>query len=126
MIIRRFEEFLATNYDRPLYLAEICTAIGASERTLRMCCQEHLGTGPVRYLWLRRIHLARRALILANPETKTVAQTATDHGFWELGRFSVEYRALFGESPSDTLRGPADERRTSRDGLSALRFSDSA
>jgi AraC-like DNA-binding protein len=106
-IIARFEEFLAENHDRPLYLAEICAAIGVLERTLRNCCQEHLGMGPARYLWLRRMHLARRALITANPAMATVATIAMDHGFWELGRFSVRYRALFGESPSASLRRPA-------------------
>jgi AraC-like DNA-binding protein len=103
-IVNRFEEFLEARPDEPVYLAEICTAIGTSERTLRTCCQEVLGVGPVRFLWLRRMHLARRALAHADGETTTVTEIATMHGFWELGRFSVEYRALFGESPSRSLR----------------------
>jgi AraC-like DNA-binding protein len=109
-IIARLENLLAANQDRPLYLAEICATTGVSERTLRVCCHEHLGMGPVRYLWLRRMHLARAALIRADPASATVTSIATDHGFWELGRFSVEYRRLFGESPSLALRGAPDRR----------------
>ncbi|WP_407174892.1 helix-turn-helix domain-containing protein [Bradyrhizobium sp. STM 3562] len=60
--------------------------------------------GPIRFLTLRRMHLARRALLRAEPGSATVTRVVTDHGFWELGRFSVAYRALFGESPSETLR----------------------
>jgi AraC-like DNA-binding protein len=35
----------------------------------------------------------------------TVKEIATGFGFLELGRFSVEYRKVFGESPSQTLHG---------------------
>jgi AraC-like DNA-binding protein len=125
-IIKRFEELLAANCDRPMYLAEICAATGASERTLRVCCEEHLGMGPIRYLWLRRMHLARRALILADPAKATVTQIATEHGFWELGRFAVSYRALFGESPSASLGRPSNDRRIFHDRPSALADSESA
>jgi transcriptional regulator GlxA family with amidase domain len=38
-----------------------------------------------------------------------VTQIATDHGFWELGRFSVNYRAIFGEVPSETLHRPSND-----------------
>ena len=110
LIVARLEEFLETRSDEPLYLAEICAAIGVAERTLRAACEEHLGMGPIRYLTLRRMHLARRALLRADPLKATVTQIATDYGFWELGRFSVAYRALFGESPLDSLRLPSDER----------------
>jgi AraC-like DNA-binding protein len=65
--------------------------------------------GPIRYLWLRRMHLTRRALLQASPATATVTAIATDHGFWELGRFASEYRALFGETPVASLRRPAAE-----------------
>jgi AraC-like DNA-binding protein len=53
------------------------------------------------------MNLARRALRRANAETKTVTEIASDYGFWELGRFSVAYRSLFGESPSKTLHRAA-------------------
>jgi AraC-like DNA-binding protein len=110
-IVARFEEYLEANPDQPLYLTEICAAIGVAERTLRAACEEHLGMGPIRYLSLRRMHLVRRALLRADPSTATVTRLVTDHGFWELGRFSVTYRALFGESPSESLRRPPDGRR---------------
>ncbi|KRQ14661.1 AraC family transcriptional regulator [Bradyrhizobium manausense] len=103
-IVTRFEEFLAANPDRPLYLTEICAAIGVAERTLRASCEEHLGMGPIRYLTLRRMHLVRHALLSADPSNSTVTRIVTNHGFWELGRFSVAYRTLFGETPSETLR----------------------
>lgn len=108
-IIARFEEFLEANPDRPLFLTEICAAIGVAERTLRASCEEHLGMGPIRFLTLRRMHLAHSALLRADPSKSTVTRIVTDQGFWELGRFSVAYRELFGESPSETLRRPAEQ-----------------
>jgi transcriptional regulator GlxA family with amidase domain len=76
--------------------------------------------GPIRYLTLRRMHLVRRALMRAETSNATVTGTATDHGFWELGRFSVAYRELFGESPSETLRRPAEQPKNSFNRPSSL------
>lgn len=104
-VMQRFERALGENKGNPLYVAEICAAIGVSDRTLRLHCMEHLGMSPHRYLWLRRMNLARHALLAADPTENTVTEIATDYGFWELGRFAVAYRKLFGESPSATLRG---------------------
>ena len=63
---------------------------------------------PKQYLLLRRMQLARWALRAASPEATTVTELATRYGFWQLGRFAVEYRALFGETPSATLQRQAD------------------
>jgi AraC-like DNA-binding protein len=112
--MRRLENFLEANSDRTVYAAELCAAAAVSDRTLRALCHEHLGMSPTRYLWLRRIHLARRALRMADPATTTVTEIATNYGFWELGRFSVAYRALFGESPSATLRRPPEDPRSQK------------
>jgi transcriptional regulator GlxA family with amidase domain len=105
IVMRRFWRVVEENPEQPLYIPEICKAIKLPSRTLRMCCQEHLGMGPKRYLMLRRMHLARRALRQVGPDAASVTDIATRFGFWQLGRFAVEYQFLFGESPSATLRG---------------------
>jgi transcriptional regulator GlxA family with amidase domain len=125
-VLARFEEVLAERANDPLHLAEICAAIGTPERTLRLCCQAHLGMGPIRYLWLRRMHLARRTLARADANAASVTSIAIDHGFWELGKFSVAYRALFGEAPSATLRRSPDDAAPPRGSPLALPFVGSA
>src|SRR5499427_3104092 len=110
-VMRRLENFLEANPDSTLHLTDLCAAAAASDRTLRILCQEHLGMSPTRYLWLRRMHLARRALRMADPTTATVTEIATSYAFWELGRFAVAYRSLFGETPSATLRRPPEDPR---------------
>ncbi|HME26051.1 MAG TPA: helix-turn-helix transcriptional regulator [Acetobacteraceae bacterium] len=110
-IMRRLEQVLEANEQRPLYLTELCAKVGVSARVLRAQCQQHLGMSPHRYLWLRRMHLARRALTMADPVHATVTNIANDYGFGELGRFAVTYRALFGELPSAALSRPPDARR---------------
>lgn len=118
-IMARFEAYLEAHPREPLYLTEICAAVGASERTLRIACAKHLGIGPIRYLALRRMHLVRRALLRGDSST-TVTRVATDHGFWELGRFAVAYRILFGETPSASLHRPSDGLRISLNRPSSL------
>jgi AraC-like DNA-binding protein len=103
LVMRRFHAAVAASSDRPLYVSDLCSAIGVSDRTLRICCQEHLWMGPRRYLWLRQMQQVRHALALADHRRTTVTEIATAHGLWELGRFAGTYRSLYGESPSATL-----------------------
>lgn len=110
-VMRRLEEVLTSTPDRPLYMPQLCATVGASYTTLRDACQEYLGMSPKRYLWLRRMHQARRALQRVEVGKTTVTEIATDHGFWELGRFAVAYRSLFGEPPSATLRRPPEDTK---------------
>jgi len=112
LIMRRFHRMVEENADQALFIPQVCRAIGTSERTLRVCCEEQLGVSPKRYLLTRRMHLVRRALWEGAATTKTVTEVATRYGFWELGRFAGEYKSLFGESPSAALARPPEERRS--------------
>jgi AraC-like DNA-binding protein len=107
-IIRRFRQLVEEHPDQALFIPELCKAIGASERTLRVCCQEHLGMSPKRYLLLRRMHLVRQGLRESGRSDTTVTDIATQYAFWNLGRFAGEYKALFDELPSATLARPPE------------------
>lgn len=108
VIMRRFRAVIEARPDSIFYAPEICRAIGVSNRTLTTCCNEALGMSPGRYLKLRQMHLARRALKQADARTTTVTAIATENGFWDLGRFATAYHGLFGELPSMTLRRAFD------------------
>jgi AraC-like DNA-binding protein len=78
-IMRRFDRAIRERLDEPLYVPELCREIGASERTLLACCQEHLGMDPKHYLLLRRMHMVRRALRESTPAETTVTEVATQY-----------------------------------------------
>lgn len=101
-ILARFEELLRI---QPfLRVAEICAVLGVSDRMLRLCFEEHLGVSPSSYLRLHRMQQTHRALRSGNPDAATVAEIARRYGVRHLGRFAANYRALYGELPSATLR----------------------
>jgi len=103
-LAKRFEETIEANLDRPLHLRELCLMTGLPERALRKLCQEQMGISPLRFLALRRLHLARRALLRADPLSETVSEIALGVGVWGFGRFAGAYKSMFNESPSVTLR----------------------
>lgn len=85
-------------------MAELCRVAGISERSLQYAFRETFNMTPNQFMKRRRLHAVRQALVTENENTATVTQLATRHGFYELGRFSVEYRRLFGEFPSASLQ----------------------
>ena len=88
----------------PPSITEIGIALGVSPRMLRACCNNNLGMDPSRYRRLRGMQRAHRALRRENPDTTSVSAVAHRCGFRDPGRFAVNYRALYGETPSATLR----------------------
>jgi AraC-like DNA-binding protein len=104
-IVHRLEEFLREHFDEPIQMSQLCDVTGVSERSLRNACHAVCGTSPKRYVTRRRMEAVRDALSTARPGEATVTRIATDYGFFELGRFAATYTALFGERPSETLRG---------------------
>jgi AraC-like DNA-binding protein len=102
-IVVRFEQLLRSGRGAKAEIREICAALQVSERRLRLVCSAHLGMGPVAYDRLRRLSRAHR-LLRVDPSAKSVSGVARSNGFRDLGRFAINYRSAFGETPSTTLR----------------------
>lgn len=102
-IIRQAIEFLKANSYKPIHVLDLCSTLNVRMRTLYYAFQEFYGISPIRYLRLLRYARARRDLLIADPKYTTVTDIAAKWHFWHFGRFSVEYRTLYGESPSETL-----------------------
>ena len=102
-VVSEVEEFLASAGSEPVYVTDLCERLRLSERTLRYIFEEQFGASPIRVLRSRRLCEVRRALRSAPPGTR-VSAVAGRFGFWHLGQFATDYRKLFGERPSETLR----------------------
>jgi transcriptional regulator GlxA family with amidase domain len=103
-IVRRVEDTAHSLSGEAIRLQYLCKRCGVSERTLRSAFHAIYGKTPYRHLREQRMIEARDALLHPVSSGTTVTSVATQFGFLELGRFSVEYRTVFGESPSVTLR----------------------
>jgi len=103
-IVRRAEERFLDAYGAPISLADLCAAAGVGKNTLYHAFAQICGVPPLEYFRRRRLMRARSILVAASgPDRGGVKRAALQAGLTELGRFSVEYRRLFGESPSTTL-----------------------
>lgn len=103
-IVRRAREFLLDNITEPMQIIDVCREIGVSRRGLQYSFQDLLNINPVTYLRLLRLNGARRDLINAGEKPVQVKDVVARWGFWHLSRFSSEYKQIFNELPSETLR----------------------
>lgn len=94
--------YLEAHAGRPIRQGELCEALGLGERSLRRLFSAVHGTSPTRFLMRRRLELARSRL--QEGQDDRVTDVGMSCGFYDLGRFASQYRRLFNELPSETLR----------------------
>ena len=100
--IARSIAFINERRGEAVTVAEICRATGIPLRTLNRAFREHFGVGPKGYLIRQRLSEVRAELIQARSGI-VITDVANRWGFWHMGQFARDYRAVFGELPSATL-----------------------
>jgi AraC-like DNA-binding protein len=82
---------------------DICSAVHASSRALQNAFKHVYGIPPKSYQKALRLAAVRQGL-KDGREGTTVSATAVRWGFFQFGYFAMDYRRMFGEGPSETLR----------------------
>ncbi|MBK0328920.1 AraC family transcriptional regulator [Rhodobacteraceae bacterium F11138] len=97
--LRRALDYVHANISEPLRVEDIAREAGLNVRSLQLGFKAAYGVSPMRYL--RDVRLdAARYLLSRRQNRESVTQVAYSVGFTHLGRFSQDYRARFGTSPS--------------------------
>ena len=99
---RRAMQYILSRLRTPLTVAEVCAAVGVGRRNLEISFQRYLGSSPKQVITQMRYSFCREDLLLQR--WGNVKETAHAWGFWHMGQFAANYKSLFGESPSETVR----------------------
>ncbi|HEY9648009.1 MAG TPA: helix-turn-helix domain-containing protein [Chroococcidiopsis sp.] len=103
-LVKQADDYMRSHIAQPLTLTDLCQALGTSSRALCYGFQEIFEMSPMSYLKLLRLQGVYRVLKAAKPNKTTVTETATQFGFYHLGYFAQDYKQMFGELPSETLK----------------------
>lgn len=100
--VLRVEEYMREHADEDISIRELSDVSGVSMRSLQRAFKRYREETPLQFLKRTRLERAKKRLARAGPNV-TVTQIALSSGFSHLGAFSVEYRRMFGETPSAAL-----------------------
>ena len=102
-IVQACVQYAASVQYQGVTLSDLSAAARVSERRVRDAFNDCHGMSPTTYLRTAALREVRRTLLGGPFGRDPVTRAASDFGFWHLSRFAGQYRALFGESPSETV-----------------------
>ena len=109
-VARLAREYIAEHYSEAVHIEDLCRVTGVGVRTLQRCFREYFNLTVSNYLKAVRLDSARRQLLAAHRSDTSVTRIAMQNGCTHLGRFSVEFREHFGQSPRQILAMEAGQK----------------
>jgi AraC-like DNA-binding protein len=102
--LKRAEAWIAQNYARDFSPEDLARAAGTGIRTLFAAFRNFRGMTPMTYVRGVRLDKARHLLLDPQEAQRGVTDIAMSCGLAHLSRFARDYRARFGQLPSQTRR----------------------
>lgn len=105
-VIEAVRSYVLANRDQPISVPDLCEHAHVSRRTLQYSFEEILGVSPVSYLRILRLNGARRQILESERQSRSriIGDIAAQWGFNNFSQFSSDYRKLFGECASASIK----------------------
>lgn len=87
---------MEANYDQPLSVSEIASAVNLSNRQIERLFRQHLNITPIQYYLVCRLNKARQLL---DQTSASIIDIALQTGFVSASHFSQRFRMHFGLTP---------------------------
>lgn len=103
-LARRAAAWMREHLAEPVRIPDVCLALRVSRREVEYAFRALFDLSPHEFLHTLRLNAIRRAL-LSRGCSGNISTILLEHGLTHPGRFAADYRAIFGERPSETWRG---------------------
>tara|TARA_R110001592_G_scaffold346759_2_gene639523 strand:+ start:375 stop:1412 length:1038 start_codon:yes stop_codon:yes gene_type:complete len=102
-VIADITTYIKETNSYPLTITELCQITNVSRRALQYCFEKGFGMSPIQYIRDCRLNEIRR-LLLNTDNDISIADLALDFGFFHIATFNAQYKDLFGETPTQTIK----------------------
>lgn len=98
------DSYIRNNIKAEVTVDDLANLSKVSARTLYNLFSRYKSITPMHYIKQQKLLQVRKVLSGQEGPIRNVTEVALDYGFMHLGRFSNEYKKLFGELPSQTIK----------------------
>jgi AraC family ethanolamine operon transcriptional activator len=103
-VVDRVLEYIESDLAIPRSVPELCRVAEVDERTLRNYFYEQFTLSPKILINRYKLNVVRSAFKRIDSPGIIISDIANEAGFWHMGQFAKDYKKLFGELPSETIR----------------------
>ncbi len=103
-VLKQAEDFYLSNLKSNITNQELCQELKVSQRSLEYIFKDYYQMSPKKYFQRLRLNALHQEL-QQKDEQGNLREITEKFGFYHRGRLAKDYHQLFGEFPSETLRG---------------------
>jgi len=96
-------DYIHENLNEIISVSQVSQFVNIPERTLRYNFEKKYNISPKDFIQRLRLNAVKKRLS-GNLKTPIIYKIASEYNFWHMGQFTRDYKHLFGELPSETIR----------------------